>query len=358
MKADPVETLEIRDVPEISIHGSPTEAPREWFKFHSPSDCRAYQPPPGHLLVGDCHIVRGGITLIAGAPGTGKSRAAMALAVAGATGKDWFGLPVHTRFKTAILQAENGRYRLKTELGELTDPSLDEFIRVSEPPAFGMAFKSLEFQQALTAWLAEFKPDVLVIDPWNAVSHDDGQRDYREAFENIRAALPKGDASPAIVIVSHTRKPKGDFRATGRSLLNEVAGSHVLGSVARCAFALQTASDDETDDRIVWSCAKNNDGELSPRTAWHRRNGLFAPCLDFDWEGFDAPAKEGRRQITEDDLSTLFQDGKRMLTKKHAVKELQDQTGFSQAACYNALKVTGHFAGHLQENEGTLSWTP
>ena len=79
-----------------------------------------------------------------------------------------------------------------------------------------------------------------------------------------------------------------------RSLLNEVAGSHVLGSVARCAFALQPASEEEADDRVVWSCCKNNDGELGSRSAWHRRNGLFAPCPDFDWEGFDKPRGEER----------------------------------------------------------------
>ena len=72
-------------------------------------------------------------------------------------------LPVHTKFKTAILQAENGRYRLKTELEELSDPVLDAFIRASEPPDFGMAFKNLEFQQSLGAWIAEFKPDVLAL---------------------------------------------------------------------------------------------------------------------------------------------------------------------------------------------------
>ncbi len=350
-----IQTPEFLPVPEEKSAGDLPAAPREWFKFYTPSDCRAYQPPPGHVLVGDCHIVRGGCTVIGGAPGTGKSRAAMALAVAGASGLDWFGLKVHKRFKTAILQAENGRYRLKMELDELNDPALDEFIRVSEPPAFGMAFKSLEFQQALAAWVAEFKPDVLVLDPWNAIAHDDAQRDYREAFESIRAALPKGDDAPAIVIVAHTRKPKGDFRATGRNLLNELAGSHVLGSVARCAFALQPASEEEADDRVVWSCCKNNDGELGSRSAWHRRNGLFAPCPDFDWEGFDKPRGEERAGVTEAHMEQLFANGRR-IARSFAVKELMDLTQLKQAACYNALSPSGRFKDHLREEEKLLFW--
>lgn len=350
-----IQTPEILPVPEEKGAGSLPAAPREWFKFYTPSECRAYQPPLGHVLVGDCHLVRGGCTLIAGAPGTGKSRVVTALAIAGAKGCDWFGLPVHTQFKTAILQAENGRYRLKNELSELTDPALDDFIRVSEPPAFGMAFKSVEFQQALAAWVEDFKPDVLVLDPWNAIAHDDGQRDYREAFDNIRAILPKGDKAPAVVIVAHTRKPKGDFRPTGRSLLNEVAGSHVLGSVARCVFALQPASEEETDDRIVWSCAKNNDGALTPRTAWHRRNGLFAPCPDFDWEGFDKPRCEERAGITEAHMEQLFAKGRRM-ARKHACEELMELTRLGQSACYNALSPSGRFKDHLREEERLLFW--
>ena len=59
-------------------------------------------------LVGDQHITRGSIFIIGGAPGVGKSRAAVALAEAGATSHDWFGLKVHSRFKTLIVQNENG----------------------------------------------------------------------------------------------------------------------------------------------------------------------------------------------------------------------------------------------------------
>jgi hypothetical protein len=48
-----------------------------------------------------------------------------------------------------------------------------------------------------------------------------------------------GDAGPAIGVVAHTRKPQGDERVSGRSLLNMLAGSYVLGSVARTAFVMQ-----------------------------------------------------------------------------------------------------------------------
>jgi len=80
-------------------------------EFLRPSELRDYQPPQGIVLVGDNHITRGSVFVIGGAPGVGKSRAAVALAEAGATGQEWFGLPIHCKFRTLIVQNENGRYR-------------------------------------------------------------------------------------------------------------------------------------------------------------------------------------------------------------------------------------------------------
>src|SRR4051812_13959679 len=87
--------------------------PSKFLKFYSPSQLRDFQEPEGHKLVGDYHIQRGAIGVLAGAPGVGKSRAALWLAIRGAYGDgDWFGLPVHTQFRTLMLQNENGLVRL------------------------------------------------------------------------------------------------------------------------------------------------------------------------------------------------------------------------------------------------------
>src|ERR1019366_7944359 len=85
---------------------------RPLIEFCSPAQLRDYQPPEGSILVGENHIVKGGVFVIGGAPGVGKSRAAVALAVAGATEAEWFGLKVHRRFCTVVGQTENRRIRL------------------------------------------------------------------------------------------------------------------------------------------------------------------------------------------------------------------------------------------------------
>jgi hypothetical protein len=102
-------------------------------EFRSPLELKNFKPPDGIVLVGDCHIVRGSVFVIGGAPSVGKSRSTVYLAVAGATQHDWFGLPVHRKFKTMIVQTENGEFRLAREFDELNCDALDNFMRILSP---------------------------------------------------------------------------------------------------------------------------------------------------------------------------------------------------------------------------------
>jgi hypothetical protein len=323
--------------------------------FLSPSEAKEYQPPENARLVGDCHLVRGSISVIGGAPGVGKSRASVALAVAGATALPWFGLPVHRQFKTLIVQNENGRYRLKQEFSDLDCATLDAFVRICPPPAFGFAFERPDFVETLSQAIEQFQPDVVVFDPWNAAARDDKAADYQIAFNAIRSIVPTDDNAPAIVIVAHTRKPKNDEKSSGRGLMHTLAGSYVIGSVPRSVFVLQPASNDTEDDRVVFTCCKNNDGELGGRSCWQRRNGLFV-AAEIDWNEFDGKTESKRRTITEEDLRTVFDGGKRTLSLAHAAKQLQEITGACRAAAYNALKISGRFGHLLRETDSFLSW--
>jgi hypothetical protein len=332
------------------------EAPRPLIEFKSPSQLKNYVPPPGLMLVGDCHIVRGSVFVIGGAPGVGKSRASVALAEAGATGHEWFGLTAHRKFKTMIVQTENGQFRLSREFGALDCDALEDYVRVCPPPPFGLCFGRDDFKAQLSAAILAFRPDVVFYDPWNAAARDERAREYLDTFEALRSVLPLGDNAPALGIVAHTRKPKSDERASGRALLNLLAGSYVLGSVPRTVFVMQAASDDTTDNRVVWTCCKNNDGDLGARSAWERRNGLFAPVTEFDWDTFDNPHPDERARITADDLSEVFENGQKQLTKADAVKALQTLTRRGRTACYNALELDGRFSKHLREIDGIVSW--
>jgi hypothetical protein len=347
-------TDEMREPPDVDTE---TKLAKPMIEFFTPSQLSAFTPPEGFKLVGDFHIQRAAPFVIGGAPGIGKSRAAVALAIAGATVADWFGLTVHRPFKTMIVQAENGRVRLKNEFADLDCTTLDEFVRVCSPPPFGFAFDKLAFCDLLRREIENFQPDVFILDPFNRLARDDKAKDYAQAFEDLLSVLPTGDDAPALGIVAHTRKPRTDERANGRALLNLLAGSYVIGSVPRTVFVMQAASDETTDNRIVWTCCKNNDGELGARSAWERRNGLFVPVENFDWKVFDADG-EKRRTVNLDDLDALFEGGKRQLARNAAVDQLMEQTSLGKTACYQALKQDGKFGEHLKEHEGLLEFHP
>jgi hypothetical protein len=341
-------------VPDVDTETKPA---KPMIEFFTPSQLSAFTPPEGFNLVGNYHIQKAAPFVIGGAPGVGKSRAAVALAVAGATGKDWFGFKVHRPFKTMIVQAENGRVRLKNEFADLDCAMLDEFVRVCSPPPFGFAFDKVAFCDQLRREIENFQPDVFILDPFNRLARDDKARDYAEAFEDLLSVLPTGDDAPALGIVAHTRKPRAEERASGRALLNLLAGSYVIGSVPRTVFVMQSASVDTTDNRIVWTCCKNNDGELGARSAWERRSGLFVLVQGFDWKTFDGDG-EKRRTVSLDDLDTLFEGGKRQLARNTAVEQLKEQTGLAKTACYQALKLDGKFAQNLSEQNGLLNFKP
>jgi AAA domain len=340
------------NVPDVDTK---TKSAKPMIEFFMPSELSAFTPPEGFNLVGNYHIQKAAPFVIGGAPGVGKSRAAVALAVVGSTGGDWFGFKVHRQFKTMIVQAENGRVRLKNEFEDMDCAALDEFVRVCSPPPFGFAFDKLAFCDQLRREIEKFQPDVFILDPFNRLARDDKARDYAEAFEDLLSVLPTGDDAPALGIVAHTRKPRTDERANGRALLNLLAGSYVIGSVPRTVFVMQAASDDTEDKRIVWTCCKNNDGELGARSAWERGNGLFVPAVDFDWKTFDGDG-EKRRTVSLDDLDALFEGGKKQLARNNAVEQLMEQTGLGKTACYQALKRNGKFAQNLFEQDGLLNF--
>ena len=322
-------------------------------EFLSPSEVRAFQPPEGWNLVGDYHVQQGSPFVIGGAPGVGKSRAATALAVAGATGADWFGLPVHRKFRTMILQAENGRRRLKDEYANLDLPVYDEFIRVCPPPPYGFSFNDPLFCAQLRAAIEAFQPDVFIIDPWNRATSDDKSKDYLETFRTLQALLPTGDKAPALGIVAHTRKPGQGERTNGRALLNILAGGYALGSVPRSAFIIQHASDDTEESQVVFTCCKNNDGKEGARSAWIRGNGLFQPVEGFNWDEFDGPP-EKRRVVTIDDIEAVFSDGEKgwfTIPRGEAVDRLMEKTKLSRTTCYTALEFTGKFKARLKEKD-------
>jgi energy-coupling factor transporter ATP-binding protein EcfA2 len=329
------------------------KAPPPSVKFWTPSELVKYEPPPDQNMVGDYHIQRGAFAVLAGPPGCGKSRAILHLALAGAIGRgSWFGLDVHTRFRTLLLQNENGLARLHRDLKDFQMPAdIDDWLRISEPPPLGLAIGDPKFRVELKAVLKDFAPGLLVVDPWNALCRDAMEKDTQEAFDRLRDVIAESPVPTATMIIHHLRKPKAEDRHRGRGLANLLAGSYTITSIPRSVLVLQPATDDTMDNRLVMTPAKNNDGELGNRTAWERTEGGFLPVIDFDWEEYENAGKRERgRSVTSEHIIRAFGDDPELKVSEAAAR-LQPLANVGRSAAYEALKVPGPFSDILEKTE-------
>jgi hypothetical protein len=324
----------------------------------TPNKLKNYEPPPDIQLIGDCHIVgdRGHTAIIGGPGGVGKSLALNWLAIAGATGEgEWFGMPVHRKFKTFIIQNENSPFRLAQNFKELDCDALEDYVRIIEPPEYGMLLHHEEFRKELREQITSFIGDessVIAFDPFNAGAPDQEQRTYLDTFALLKSLLPP---KAALVIAHHLRKPQTAELSKGRSLMFMLAGSYVLTSVPRTVFVMQPASDDVEDDQVVWTCSKNNNGELGKRSAWKRRNGVFTGVPKFDWDTFDSDSKDKRVVITQEMVEEVFQDGQLLLVE--ARDKLHEMSGATKSSCYRALSESGRFGDNLTFKGKFVNWT-
>ena len=55
------------------VHGNNGNSAKPYLEFLKPSEVKSYQPPPGTLLIGNNHVVRGGVSVVGGPPGVGRS---------------------------------------------------------------------------------------------------------------------------------------------------------------------------------------------------------------------------------------------------------------------------------------------
>ena len=313
-------------------------------KFYSPSELAAYEPPENVNLVGDFHLQRGGSTVLAGAPGVGKSFAVSRLAVAGATGEEWFGLKVHEQFKTLMIQGENSLSRLKKEFEPYDVALLDDWIKVSESH---VDFSSPDYVASVKKEIKSFDPDCIALDPWNHIATDDDIKSYNKAIKQIETLRRFGSKERLILIVAHTRKPKLDSKPSGRDLLHEISGSHKLGSYARAAFVMESIKDDNEKSLIRFTCCKNNNGALGAPTVWNFDKGSFTKESDVPAVG----SSKKRKGITKEHLKQALATP---VKKTTAVKSLQVTSGKSESSCYKVLQEGSPLFKYLVNDHGLL----
>jgi hypothetical protein len=323
----------------------------------------AYRPPPGYCLVGDNEIRKGteGLAVIAGPGGSGKSLVVASLALGGAIGHgEWMGRVIHRQFRTLVIQCENGPSRLQREVTEMAknhpDVDLEGNVFFTKPPERGLRFGQPDFDKHVRELVETLGIDLVVIDPWSHLAVKDESCEVANMLAAIRNAVGGGDNGPGIMILAHTKKPRPeDVGKQGRSLANLVSGSINLVNTSRSTYILLPWTDDITDPRIYWTCAKLNDGANYAPSVWQRRFGTFFVADSTDpktWGDRAEGDREARKAVTPAQLRTLYGD-RLALDRKDLVRELVAR---EWASYQTARRITGP-DGYLLAEEW-LSETP
>lgn len=323
-------------------------------------DAQKYVPDPRTFLIGEDIVTRGETFVIAGPGGVGKSRLANTLAFAGARGNGlWMGYPVRRRFRTMILQSENGPNRIASEVQGLDSKLYNDFVRISLP-CF-MQFSLPAFRAELRRLYDSWPFDLIVIDNMNDVARADGREDFLEGLSNIQASLPTYPDTPAVCLLAHVRKMRGGDQwkpRTGSQLQDELSGSFVLAAKARTVFFLQRGEPEVESPVVVFDCGKCNNGKPVPIAAYNRCNVEFQPLPGWDLDAWLNPPDDARKVVSQPILSEVFDGGKVRLTLKRAAAALMER-GFSQATAYRALDRQGKFAALLSEDAaGLIGYAP
>ena len=154
-------------------------------------------------------------------------------------------------------------------------------------------------------------------------------------------------------------------RKSGRELLHELSGSLKLGSKSRTVFAVQPASYSMDDDRIVFEVAKANDAdpawlsEHGTRSAWHRKNGAFERCAEFDWEEWmnpGAPNSE-KRAVTLEMVASIYADtGRPGMKKSELARAVAEKFDVGESTVMRAIQDgSGYLAKHLNQVAGVVA---
>lgn len=121
--------------------------------------------------------------------------------------------------RSGTIQCENSLTRLHRDFDAIDDvEKLDDWIRITSfPPYRTFKFADKAFREELKTLIREFKPQLIVIDPWNRVAKDSMQKDFQEALDWVCEVMEEFPDA-ACLILHHLRKPKAEDRQRGRAL--------------------------------------------------------------------------------------------------------------------------------------------
>jgi len=185
--------------------------------------------PPAVPWIIEGLVVRGALTIFNGREGEGKSLLAMALAAGVDHGENQAGMGCNAG-RVLIVDAENGPWETHRRVHALGLPGTVEMFE----PADGKRFDLRTDLGDLDRLLAEYKPDLLVLDSlrtiWGGEENDSGE--VAKVLDPLRNLVRKHQAGT--LLLHHSGKATGSYR-----------GSSAIGASAEIGFTLARDPRDE-----------------------------------------------------------------------------------------------------------------
>jgi hypothetical protein len=249
--------------------------------------------PPRLWLYGK-HLLRRFVSVDVAAGGTGKSSVKIGEALAMASGRDLYGIPVHDGPLNVWLYnledpAEESERRIhatakwfKIAPGEVAggfyvDSGRDQRCVIATETEYGARIAQPVYNQ-IRAQLLERKIDVLTIDPFVS-SHEVSENDNRAIDKVVKAWGALADeCNCSINLVHHVRKGNG-MEANADS----ARGAKALVDAARSVIVFNRMTPDEAslagvaeDERGFYFRTQNDKANLAPpdKAAWYRMNNV------------------------------------------------------------------------------------
>lgn len=243
------------------------------------TELRAAPPARPDPILGDGVFSRGDWMLIHARENVGKTWALLELALALATGRDWYGIPTHRRHRVAIVSLEMGSWHAISRIGAVWDGLVDleqeDQIREIEDAIHIVTKDQIGFldlseptrQRWLSGWLQEREIDVVLLDPLSHfLAGDEDRMGLAPILRYLEGLYHECGASP--VLSHHDRKSstQGDHGDHGSS----ARGSSTIMASARASFRIVAKRDDPSAP-IELHCDKASNGP-KPAPIWLRQD--------------------------------------------------------------------------------------
>jgi hypothetical protein len=181
--------------------------------------------------------------LMYGDPKVGKSYAALQLALALQSGKQWLGFEIPQKARTVYVQLDTPRSLWADRLEQLasTEPEIHHLLLADRGTLATWPFDILNpaHLELLRSSLTPLAPDVVIIDVLKESHH--GNENESDTMQRVLSSLVAATQPAAIVLIHHAKKPMPE---SSPDIINDMRGGYIAGAM----------------DAIV---------RLSPHTAWY-----------------------------------------------------------------------------------------